>query len=70
MIDAELKDIKKIYLSTFTSTEGETVLADLQSAYYRRSSFSKDPYETAYREGQRSVIIRILNLLEEDKENG
>jgi hypothetical protein len=50
--------------------EGETVLADLQSAYYRRSSFSKDPYETAYREGQRSVIIRILNLLEEDKENG
>jgi len=70
MIDAELKDIKKIYLSTFASMEGETVLADLQSAYYHRSSFSKDPYETAYREGQRSVIIRILNLLEEDKENG
>ena len=63
MIDEELKDIKKIYLSTFASMEGETVLADLQSAYYRRSSFSKDPYETAYREGQRSVIIRILNLL-------
>ena len=70
MIDEELKDIKKIYLSTFACMEGETVLADLQSAYYRRSSFSKDPYETAYREGQRSVIIRILNLLEEDKENG
>jgi len=45
------------------------VLADLQSAYYHRSSHTKgDPYETAFREGQRNVIIRIINLIKEDKD--
>jgi hypothetical protein len=71
MIDKEAeKDFqqqKKDYEITFDTSEGKRVLADLQSAYYHRGSYSKDPYETAYREGQRSVIIRILNLIKEEK---
>ena len=68
--DEELKQQKIDYLVTFNSKEGERVLADLTSAYYHRSSFSKDPYETAFKEGQRAVIVRILNLLKEDNNNG
>ena len=64
----ELKQLKQDYRITFASKEGERVLADLQSAYYHRGSYSKnDPHETSYREGQRSVIIRIINLMKEDK---
>ena len=63
----ELKDLKKFYQITFDSNEGQQVLADLTSAYYHRSSFTKDPYDTAFKEGQRSVIIRIINLLKEQK---
>ena len=63
-----LKQLKQDYRITFASKEGERVLADLQSAYYHRGSFIKnDPHETSYREGQRSVIIRIINLMKEDK---
>ena len=69
-LDEELKQQKIDYLTTFTTPEGERVLADLTSAYYHRSSFSKDPYETAFKEGQRAVIVRILNLLKEDNNNG
>ena len=69
-LDEELKHQKIDYLTTFTTPEGERVLADLTSAYYHRSSFSKDPYETAFKEGQRAVIVRILNLLKEDITNG
>lgn len=69
-LDEELKQQKIDYLTTFTTPEGERVLADLTSAYYHRSSFSKDPYETAFKEGQRAVVVRILNLLKEDITNG
>jgi len=68
-LENQLKNIKRDYRITFGSKEGERVIADLRSAYYKRSSFSKDTNEMAYREGQRSVIIRIINLLEE-KING
>ena len=64
----KLKQLKQDYRITFSSKEGERVLADIQSAYYHRGSYSKnDPHETSYREGQRSVIIRIIYLMKEDK---
>ena len=66
-LENQLKNIKRDYRITFGSKEGERVIADLRSAYYKRSSFSKDTNEKAYREGQRSVIIRIINLIEEEK---
>ena len=65
--DTDLKKLKQQYKITFSSKEGEKVLADLTSAYYHRSSFKENPYETAFREGQRSVLIRIINLIKENK---
>ena len=63
------KQLKTDYQNTFDTKEGKRVLADLKSAYYHRSSYTKnDAYETAFREGQRNVIIRIINLIKEDKD--
>jgi len=64
----EHKQLKTDYQSTFDTKEGKRVLDDLKSAYYHRGSFCKDPHETSFREGQRSVIIRIINLIKEDKD--
>jgi hypothetical protein len=61
--DKQLKQLEGDYQTTFSTKEGERVLADLESAYYHRSSFTKDPYETAFNEGSRAVIVRILNLI-------
>ena len=62
-VDKQLKQLQGDYETTFSTKEGERVLADLESAYYHRSSFTKDPYETAFNEGSRAVIVRILNLI-------
>ena len=68
-MDKDLKKIKTDYRITFDTPQGKRVLADLTSAYYHRSSYTKgDAHETAFREGQRSVTIRIINLLKEDKD--
>ena len=70
MDDEQNKDhnqLKKDYQGTFDTKEGKRVFDDLKSAYYHRGSYQKDPHETAFREGQRSVIIRIINLMKEDK---
>jgi|TARA_R110000824_G_scaffold94941_2_gene228694 hypothetical protein len=65
--EKDLKEFKKLYQITFDTEEGKLVIADLKLAYYHRGSFIKnDPYETAYREGQRSVLIRILNFMEDN----
>jgi len=67
-LQKDLKQLKQDYKITFSSKEGERVLADIKSAYYHRGSYTKnDPHETSHREGQRSVIIRIINLMKEDK---
>ena len=61
--DKELKQLKGNYQTTFNTKEGEQTLADLESAYFNRISFNRDPYQTAFNEGQRAVIVRIKNLL-------
>lgn len=53
--------VPKYYNDTFTSITGEQVLLELTSLYYDRISYTKgDQFETAFKEGQRSVIEFIL----------
>lgn len=56
------------YKQCFTSPAGVEVLKDLEAAYGNRSSFSSDPYQTAFKEGQRSMVLRILTMLRERKD--
>ena len=55
--------IKRDYADCFGSISGGKVLDDLRKAYQLRESYTKgDPYETARREGERAVYLRILNM--------
>lgn len=51
-----------LYTNTFVkSKDGEEILQELTRLFYDRPSYVKgDPHDTAYREGQRSVIAFIL----------
>jgi hypothetical protein len=65
----DIDQLRNDYRATFCdSDEGARVLQDLLNAYYSRSSFDPDPYKTAFHEGERSVIIRLINLMKETKE--
>tara|TARA_R110002153_G_scaffold29461_1_gene90539 strand:+ start:1990 stop:2229 length:240 start_codon:yes stop_codon:yes gene_type:complete len=52
----------------FNSTAGEIVLDKLKNqSGFNSSNFSSDALEMSYREGQRSVVLYILNLLVDEK---
>lgn len=55
-----------LYYSCFVSPAGKLVLEDLKLAFYDRQSHTPgDPYETTFKEGQRSVVKRIMFFLEQ-----
>lgn len=56
------------YKETFETPSGKKVLDDLEdSCYLHRSTItdqsSVDPHQIAFREGQRSVILKIKNFI-------
>ena len=62
MIDDLRADAKLI----FNTNEGVRVLEDLQSRFcVHQTTFTSDSHETAFREGQRSAVLFILNLIKE-----
>lgn len=57
----------KAYRELFSSNEGKEVLQDLcKSCSIYTSTMDANPYEMAYKEGARSVILRILRTIEID----
>jgi len=64
----EHAELVENYKQCFSSPAGEKVLKDLEAAYGNRISFSSDPYATAYKEGQRSLFLRIKSMITERKE--
>jgi len=63
-MDQFSKDIKEL----FSSKTGERILANMAVAYGDRISFSTDPCETAFKEGQRSIYLEIKNVVEKKHE--
>jgi hypothetical protein len=59
------KELVSAYLRLFTGETGLVVLNNLVSKYHRRGSFVRgDPYETAYKEGARSVVLHIKSMVQ------
>lgn len=57
----------KDYQRTFNSEHGQRVLYDMMNEhYFMRSSFDPNPYEMAFREGQKNVILRVMTILKLD----
>ena len=58
------EDTIDLYKLVFDTEDGDMVLEDLGLRFCEQSStFSNDPCETAYREGQRTVVLFIRSML-------
>ncbi len=58
--------ITYLYYQLFSLGDGAEVLEDMCQAYMERSSVdvdNPDPYLTAFCEGQRSVVLQIINFM-------
>lgn len=67
-MDDKLKKIKEAYQFLFDADDGIVVLDDLENRFHcNTSTFSPDSHETAFREGQRSVVLFIKNMLINDE---
>ena len=63
------EDLRDNYRYVLTTAEGLSVLDDLKIRFHvNTSTFSEDPYETAFREGQRTVVLFIENMMREQIE--
>ena len=62
--------LKKNYQYILNTEEGKEVLSDLEKRchYHSTTNVKGDSHESAYMEGQRSVILFIKSMLRNDKE--
>ena len=62
--DNGIKRRKEDYETIFASDAGQRVLADLMSQFHmgRSSHMAGDSHETAFREGERHVVLHILDM--------
>lgn len=57
----------RAYRTVFGTDDGKKVLNDLcKSCHVLHSTMDANPHEMAYKEGERSVILRILRTIEID----
>lgn len=63
--DQGLKRRKEDYETVFASAAGARVLADLMTQFHigRSSHMSGDSHETAFREGERHVVLHIFDMM-------
>lgn len=55
------RNVVKSYKDLFRTETGQLVLNDLMAVGgISRTSFDSDPLSMAYREGQRSIVLRIM----------
>ena len=72
MEDNHLKQLKEFYKLVFESDQGKQVMSDLEKRchYNATTNVVGDSHESAYMEGQRSVLLFIKNMLLNDKLKG
>jgi hypothetical protein len=67
-----VEGLKKNYRFIFNTEEGKQVLSDLEKRchYHATTNVKGDSHESAYMEGQRSVLLFIKSMLQNDNEKG
>ena len=65
VLDKKVKELVSNYKTTFNTDTGKIVLEDLKkrSHFYNTTHVKGDAYESAFYEGQRSLVIFIESLL-------
>jgi len=67
-----IDNIKKNYQFLFSSNEGKAVMSDLEKRchHHTTTNVKGDSHESAYMEGQRSILLFIKAMLQKENEKG
>jgi hypothetical protein len=65
-----IKKLRDNYQFIFESDEGKEVLSDLEKRchFYSTTNIKGDSHESAYMEGQRSILLFIKQMLQKKKD--
>jgi len=71
-LEQYVKNLKTNYKMIFSSDEGKQVLSDLEKRchHHTTTNVKGDSHESAYMEGQRSILLFIQAMLRNDNEKG
>jgi|TARA_R100001143_G_scaffold30424_1_gene29717 hypothetical protein len=71
-LEQYVKNLKTNYKMIFSSDEGKEVLSDLEKRchHHTTTNVKGDSHESAYMEGQRSILLFIQAMLRNDNEKG
>lgn len=62
------KELRQLYRTVLMSEDGEKVLEDLSARFgLWKSSYTPNSDETAFREGQRDVVLFLYNFIKEQQ---
>ena len=66
-----VKKLRENYQYIFNTDEGKEVLSDLEKRchYHSTTNIKGDSHESAYMEGQRSVLLFIKQMLQKENKN-
>ena len=67
-----VQDLKKNYKYIFNTDEGKAVMSDLEKRchFFTTTNIKGDSHESAYMEGQRSILLFLKAMLQNDNEKG
>ena len=67
-----IEQLKTNYQIIFNSDQGKIVLSDLKKRchFFTTTNIKGDSHESAYMEGQRSVLLFIKSMLQDDNTKG
>jgi hypothetical protein len=70
-LESLVKKLRENYKYIFNTDEGKEVLSDLEKRchYHSTTNVKGDSHESAYMEGQRSVLLFIKQMLQKENKN-
>ena len=70
-LEKNIQELKEKYKFVFNTDEGKAILNDLEKRchYHSTTNVKGDSHESAYLEGQRSVLLFIKSMLRKENEN-
>jgi hypothetical protein len=70
--EKQIKELREAYKKIFESDDGKLVIKDLEKRchFMSTTNVKGDSHESAYMEGQRSVLLFIKSMLQNDNEKG
>ena len=70
-LEKQLKALREAYKQVFNSDEGKLIISDLEKRchFMSTTNVKGDSHESAYMEGQRSVLLFIKQMLRKENKN-